>query len=127
MTMAAARRQAIEHAAMAVAGGRDLAARAGDERTLQAWVRLEAAAKASGEGIGRLLERVGARPGRRETGARAIPDTPVAAVADLALADGFHGAIASFDRGLLQAPALGVRMLPCDLPALRATLGVCAP
>jgi 4'-phosphopantetheinyl transferase len=42
-----------------------------DARTLTAWVRLEALAKATGEGIGSLLGRLGARPGNARMSAEA--------------------------------------------------------
>lgn len=63
--MTADRRQAI------VSAGQSLSGRAlpigDDARFLQAWVRLEAFAKASGEGIGPVLSRIGAfGPARRD-------------------------------------------------------------
>ena len=57
------RRQAIEHAALAVARGSPLP-EADNARTLQAWVRLEACAKADGSGIAALLGAFGIWGGR---------------------------------------------------------------
>jgi 4'-phosphopantetheinyl transferase len=57
------RRGAIEAAGAALAAGRPLP-HEGDARFLQAWVRLEAFAKAQGCGIGRLLTRLGIVGGR---------------------------------------------------------------
>jgi 4'-phosphopantetheinyl transferase len=54
------RRGVIEAAACAVADGRPLPRVAGDLRFLQAWTRLEALAKAHGQGIGKLLTTIGA-------------------------------------------------------------------
>jgi 4'-phosphopantetheinyl transferase len=56
------RRPPIEALAVRIAGGALLAGHDADARFLNAWVRLEAFAKAGGTGIGRLLETV--RPGR---------------------------------------------------------------
>lgn len=53
------KRALIVAAAINVARGAPLSATTEDERFLQAWVRLEAASKWSGEGMGRLLTRYG--------------------------------------------------------------------
>lgn len=57
-TIADARRARIESAAIVLARGAPLPEPA-QRRFLQAWVRLEAIAKADGKGIGRLLTRLG--------------------------------------------------------------------
>jgi 4'-phosphopantetheinyl transferase len=54
----AARRLPIERAAVALAGGRPLAGGDDDARLLSAWVRLEAVAKARGEGLAPVLEQL---------------------------------------------------------------------
>ncbi|MFM9939937.1 MAG: 4'-phosphopantetheinyl transferase family protein [Hyphomicrobiaceae bacterium] len=134
MTMSAPRRAAIERAAIQIAGGRELAQSAGDERTLQAWVRLEAAAKASGEGIGSLLERLRARPGWWQDNVSA-PDAPVTAIEsavanrpfamaiDLTLTQGYIGAIAGFGLGRQCSEFPCVVDLPTDPLGLRAIVG----
>ena len=60
----APRRGLIEAAGAALNAEQALPAVAGDARFLQAWVRLEAFAKAQGYGIGRLLTRLGIVGGR---------------------------------------------------------------
>lgn len=55
------RRALLETVAAALAPGTPLPHSPRDDRFLQAWVRLEAAAKATGEGISALLARLGAR------------------------------------------------------------------
>jgi 4'-phosphopantetheinyl transferase len=57
------RRARIERIAETVARGAALPAQPADARFAQAWVRLEALAKVTGEGIGSILTRYGARPG----------------------------------------------------------------
>jgi 4'-phosphopantetheinyl transferase len=105
------------------------AALSGDEDTsfLQAWVRLEALAKAEGCGIGRLLTRLGimgeAARGpvtEEEMRARAralLGDSPVAAVHDLQLGEGVFAAVASS-----AAPAGPVNCLPHSLERLEMLL-----
>lgn len=111
--LAALRRQQIE-----IAGaGLSATPLPGDElgRFLQAWVRLEALAKADGEGLAKVLTRAGAFGGRR--GAGAAPDLlpPGRQVHDLALGDGLYGAIAS------ATDVTGVRVgqMPDDVATLR--------
>lgn len=85
-------------------------------RFLQAWVRLEALAKAGGDGMAKVLTRAGAFGGRRGQGAGPdlLPRSIV--VADLALGEGHYAAIA---RG---ASATGVEVcaMPTDGDSLRA-------
>jgi 4'-phosphopantetheinyl transferase len=93
-----------------------------NERFLQAWVRLEAAAKAEGIGIGAVLTRAGVL--KREAGARAggAPRTGERAatwgepleIHDLALGAGYHAAVA-VTAGQAVGPVL-------RLPATRAGL-----
>lgn len=58
----APRRAPIEAEAVALAAGAPLVGHDADARFLHAWVRIEAAAKAHGHGVGALLERL--RPGQ---------------------------------------------------------------
>lgn len=60
--MPEARRAPIEREAVALAAGAPLTGLDSDTRFLSAWVRIEAAAKAQGHGVGPLLERL--RPDR---------------------------------------------------------------
>jgi len=53
------RRSLIEAAAVELAGGWPISADSEDRRFIQAWTRLEALAKARGEGIGALLTEIG--------------------------------------------------------------------
>lgn len=64
------RRDALEHAGIALAGGMPLQGDDPDDRLLMAWVRFEAVAKAEGCGIGPLLARFGL--GRREIAAEMV-------------------------------------------------------
>lgn len=76
-----------------------------DERFLQAWVRLEALAKAEGCGIGRMLTRLGilgagARvpaelSATRATAEAVLDQSPASVVRDLVLGEGVFGAVAS--------------------------------
>ncbi len=94
------RRTRIEAAAVALDPGEPLPA-TGDARFLQAWVRLEAFAKAEGCGLGRLLTRLGIGGDRadREADIRARIDgvlaaTQVAATCDVALGEQLFAAVA---------------------------------
>lgn len=95
------RRSRIEAAGAALNPGEPLPAR-GDARFLQAWVRLEALAKAEGCGVGRLLARLGisGEGAATEGDFRAridgvLADRHVAATRDVALGDGLFAAVAS--------------------------------
>jgi 4'-phosphopantetheinyl transferase len=89
-----------------------------DERFLQAWVRLEALAKAEGCGIGRMLTRLGilgagARAPAKSSATRAtaeavLDQSPASSVRDLALGEGVFGAVAS--------PHLNIEPQPIWLP-----------
>jgi len=89
------RRGPIENEAVALAVGAPLPGRDADQRFLAAWVRIEAAAKAWGTGVGPALERL--RPerlqSRRETGAQDAAARPIV-VHDVVVADGVFAAIA---------------------------------
>lgn len=114
--MAQARRIAIEAAAHHLAPHSPLPATA-EARFLQAWVRLEAAAKASDEGIGRLLTQAGAVGGTRA----AFADTAAArlAVRDLAVAPDVYAAVAA---GALP-DGVPVTALPDTVAGLEAFAG----
>jgi 4'-phosphopantetheinyl transferase len=92
-----ARRGRIEAMAVVLAGGRALTA---TSATLQAWVRLEAFAKADGRGIGLLLTRLGIMGhaiGDNEAERRAtdlLRQEVAVAIDDLEVAPGFIGALA---------------------------------
>lgn len=114
-----ARRAAMVAAGLRIAEGAPLPDEE-DARTLQAWARLEALAKADGTGIGRTLARLGI------WGRPAASDTPAAehqagheeafTIYDVAVAAGHYAAVA-LPRGI-RAPA--VRYLPADRDLLRA-------
>jgi len=124
------RRERIESAGAAMSAS---PLPSGEEaRFLQAWVRLEAFAKAEGSGIGRLLTRLGVlgsgSAARSDTdpeqgaAGQAAPASPLArplaskplSVRDLQLGDGIFAAVAAPEAG-----ALGdIPWLPSDLEAL---------
>ncbi len=122
------RRQAIEHAALAVARGSPLP-EADNARTLQAWVRLEACAKADGSGIGALLGAFGIWGGRSRdcasanAGLRSTTTSPpqnLPRVFDVRAPKGCFAAVA-LPNGI---PLPELRRLPdtlAELRALRAT------
>ena len=86
------RREQIIAAGIAIAGGQPLPGDTPDRRMLQAWVRLEAIAKGNGEGMGRLLGRLGIFGG-----GAALPTIPAnggADVRDIALDQDFVAALA---------------------------------
>lgn len=96
----APRRTRIEAAAAAL-NPRELLPAADEARFLQAWVRLEAFAKAEGCGIGPLLTRLGIGGSRTEREGdiragidRVLAATPVAVTCDVALGDGLFAAVA---------------------------------
>ena len=97
-----------------------------DAALLGAWCRLEAFAKARGEGLSHVLGELGLR----ETGGRRLAHGQIAAaaghllrhaglkIADVKLPDGLYGAVAA--AGLAQPPRL--RHFPTDLAAIRRIL-----
>jgi 4'-phosphopantetheinyl transferase len=92
LTMSGDRRRRIVAAAERLAYKQPLAAD-NDDDVLIAWVRLEAAAKAVGTGIGRLLTEEGVIGGKRED--RERPSAHKLAIKDLAVADGYVAALAA--------------------------------
>ena len=95
------RRARIEAAGAALSRGEPLPADA-DARFLQAWVRIEAFAKAEGDGVGRLFTRLGisGNSARTDEDFRArldgvLAETPVGATRDVALGEGAFAAVAS--------------------------------
>jgi 4'-phosphopantetheinyl transferase len=97
------RRASIERAAERLLPQRALPSDP-EERILQAWVRLEALAKADGSGIGRTLTRLGAGP--REPSGALSGTTNLASyrVYDLEAGPGLHAAVAL--RGNVPVPRL---------------------
>jgi len=120
----AERREAIEAAGAALNSEQALPQGA-DERFLQAWVRLEALAKAEGCGIGRLLTRLGVVGDRKPSSAAvherakdALAAVPGAVTRDLVLGEGLYTAVA-----LSPAQAMPqVLRLPASVDALKALL-----
>ncbi|MGE3227860.1 MAG: 4'-phosphopantetheinyl transferase superfamily protein [Hyphomicrobium sp.] len=114
-----ARRGPIESEAVALAGGTPLCGEDADARFVAAWVRIEAAAKAVGTGVGPALERL--RPERweqrRGPGAQNAAAPPVV-VHDVVVADGVFAAIA-LAPGETPPP---LRALPQSAPAIAALL-----
>jgi 4'-phosphopantetheinyl transferase len=97
----------------------------GEARFLQAWVRLEAFAKAEGSGVGRLLTRLGvsgdAAGSEAEFHVRidgVLGATQVAATRDVALGEALFAAVACGPK----RAAFEVFRLPADKSALRALL-----
>jgi len=123
--VSARRRQEILAAGAGLAGA-VVNAPATDRHFLQAWVRLEAYAKAQGESLGRVLDDLQLRsPGRRalslaniEAGARQQAERRGLRVIDLALPASLLGAVA-LER---PAPPPRLRRFPADLDGLRRLL-----
>jgi 4'-phosphopantetheinyl transferase len=90
-----------------------------DRRLLQAWVRIEAAAKAEGTGVGPLLTRLGVGGTSREANPPSVPAS--IEVHDLALADGLFGAVALAAGASLPA----VRAFPRDGDTIERLAGGC--
>lgn len=111
-----ARRAPIERAAVALAAGAPLVGTDADARFLNAWVRIEAVAKAEGTGVGPILERL--RPNRAQ--AAPAPSAVGSGVVahDIAVADGLFAAVALAPG--FAPPAL--RRLPDTTPAIAALL-----
>jgi 4'-phosphopantetheinyl transferase len=123
VAMSRRRQEEIE----AVAAG--FAARqAGDAGVLQAWCRLEACAKARGQGVARLLSELGLREARGrqlalaaiEDAARALVREAGLSVSDLKLPAGLHGAVAYI--GASAAPRL-LRRFPTERAAIARVAG----
>lgn len=118
----AARRERIREAGAGMAAAR---LPLGDDAAfLQAWVRLEAFAKAEGCGIGRLLTRLGimgadakthlSAADMRTRGAALAAESPAGTVRDLQLGEGTFAAVA-FSGEALQCP---VSWLPTEIEAI---------
>jgi 4'-phosphopantetheinyl transferase len=118
------RRTRIEAAGAALSKVEPLP-QARDARFLQAWVRLEAFAKAEGCGVGQLLTRLGISGARAERDEEfrtridgVLAETEIAAVRDVALGDGLFAAVATGAR----AGNIEVFSLPAGKSALEALL-----
>jgi len=114
------RRVSIEREAVALAAGAPLAGPGRDARFLSAWVRIEAAAKAHGSGVGPILERL--RPGREQAYGVLEPRAHEPArivVYDVPVSEGVFAA-AALAAGS-QPPAL--HELPDTITAIEALLG----
>jgi 4'-phosphopantetheinyl transferase len=85
------RRAPIEREAVALAAGAPLGGSDPDTRFLNAWVRIEAAAKAQGHGVGPLLERL--RPDRPSEPPEAADPDPIV-VHDVSISDSIFAALA---------------------------------
>lgn len=117
ISMTNARRERIETAAVALAGGAPLAEGGDDTRFLSAWVRVEAAAKAEGGGVGPLLESL--RPGASVVfEGLASKEEPIAAH-DVPVGPGLFAAIALGK----EAPQPPLRRLPASSTELMALIG----
>lgn len=111
-----ARRAPIERAAVVLAAGAPLADGDPDTRFLSAWVRIEAVAKATGSGVGPVLERL--RP-RRVSGGEdfeAAIGLPTVVAHDVAMPPGLFAAVA-LAPGL---PLPRLRNLPAEARAIAA-------
>lgn len=112
------RRQRIEQAALQAANGAALPEQS-PARFLQAWVRLEAIAKASGLGIGRILTEAGVIGSGAALSQPAAPSTAVGQmVYDLAMPPGVFAAIAGID----VLPLVAVAEFPGDAQGLSSFL-----
>lgn len=95
----------------------------GDIALLRAWCRLEAFAKARGQGIAHLLGEVGMRgaggrqpsPGSVAAAARRLAERAGLEVADLPFPAGLHGAVAAASPSQIARP----RRFPTDREAIR--------
>ncbi len=110
-----ARRGPIEAEAVILAAGEPLSSADADARFLTAWVRIEAAAKARGSGVGPLLERL--RPGVVAKSKSHAAD-PQVVVRDVPIQAGVFAAVA-FAPGV-SMPVL--RRLPDTVQAIAALL-----
>jgi 4'-phosphopantetheinyl transferase len=121
------RRVQIELAAAALGNGEVLEGGA-DARFLQAWVRLEAFAKAEGCGIGHLLTRLGimgdgeaTRAVMLQRAARVRSESGGRIARDLDLGEGLFGAVALAPEGA----APGISWLPTSVAGLGELLAEC--
>lgn len=112
-----ARRAPIERAAVVLAAGAPLADGDPDTRFLSAWVRIEAVAKATGSGVGPVLERL--RPRRVSDGdedIEAVAGLSTVVAHDVAMPPGLFAAVA-LAPGL---PLPRLRNLPAEARAIAA-------
>jgi len=121
----APRRFLLERAAMALSK-ETLLPEHGDARTLQAWVRLEAFAKADGRGIGRLLTQlriVGGTSAQADDLRKRLDDmkqeAPPCVVHDLGIAAGLFAAAAL----PVGAPRPDIFSFPSDIKGISELLG----
>lgn len=112
------RRMRVEQAGQRLAPGVPLS---GDEtqRCLQAWVRLEAVAKASGSGIGATLTDAGVVGPREGRASAPAPQTAPLVVRDLLLAEGYFAAVAA----LTLPKDVSIVDFPCEAAALKRFIG----
>jgi 4'-phosphopantetheinyl transferase len=100
-----------------------------DDALLRAWCRLEAFAKAHGQGVARVLEEVGVRgvrrrtptPGDVEAAARALARKAGLLVRDLRMPSGLFAAVAATG----PAKPLRPRPFPCEAGAIAAMAVAC--
>src|SRR5690606_3855651 len=115
--MPEARRKPIEEAAVALASGAPLAGEDAESRFLNAWVRVEAVAKARGTGVGPILEQL--RPNRAPEALAASSHAQLCVIAhDLAIGEGFYAAIALAPGCAPPAP----RVMPHTAEAIAALI-----
>ncbi len=115
--LSASRSIRIVNAAVMLARGAALSGE-GDARTLNAWVRLEALAKAEGCGMARLLTRTGVLGGAPSPDAVSATQQTLR-VEDVVLPGGYVGAV-SVTVGHAALPV--VQVMPSDAAALQAML-----
>ncbi len=109
------RRADIIAAGIALAGGLALGGSMEDQQFLQAWVRLEAIAKCSGRGMGRLLGELGIiGGGDRSGGAGGRMDNQHAVVRDITLDQCYRAAVA----GRVADWSGDISRFPEDRPAI---------
>jgi 4'-phosphopantetheinyl transferase len=127
-TVAMSRRRQEEIEAVGAGFAARLAGDAGsDAGVLQAWCRLEACAKARGQGVARLLSELGLREARGrqlalaaiEDAARGLVREAGLSVSDLKLSKGLYGAVAYAGSGA--APRL--RRFPTERAAIARVAG----
>jgi 4'-phosphopantetheinyl transferase len=121
LRIADSRRAALIDAAIALAPGAVLPDGPGDAHFLQAWTRLEALAKATGEGIGALLERL--RRGETLV-AEAPPGSRAIRVRDVAVrtTSPYFAAVAGTSPSLATGAAPETLSLPLDRKSLEQWL-----
>jgi 4'-phosphopantetheinyl transferase len=119
ISMTGDRRQRIEAAAARLAPDQPLPVGA-DARFLQSWVRLEAAAKASGRGIGQILTEAGVSGAQSSQHHTALESS--GPVLDLKIRDGCFAAVA----GAQCSSIIAVETFPQDAEGLQRFLAATA-